>query len=493
MQLNEPFATAVLLTTFAILLGVSTFFGRVFERVGLPVVLGFLAIGVLAGLSDFADIFRNDYQTAFRIGTIALTLIIFEGGFSISRRDFRSVAAPAVILATIGVVLTAVFLSVIGVALGLNPNSAMLLGAVVASTDAAAVFSIMRGGRMELRSRISTLLKVESAINDPAAVLLTLTITQQLVAAERDPIGMVAVQVLIQLAIGMIVGYAIARGALYAFTKVHPPVGGLMAVVTMALALLSFGVATLVGGSGFVAVFVAGITLGNGRLPMRSSVMRFHDAFAWLSQITMFLVLGLLAVPERVVSQLPIGIGMALGITFIARPLAVYLCVRWFDYSLQEIVYMGWVGLRGAVPIVLAIFPVLAGYTDGETVFDIVFVLVVFNAIIPGSTVRRATRVFDLVEESTPAPSAVMEIEAAQPLNAELLSFYITDAVAVVGVQLSDLPFPEGAAVSMIVRGNDLIPPKGSTELRPGDHVYVITRPADRTEIQLLFGRPETP
>ncbi len=491
MALNEPFATAVLLTTFAILLGVSALFGRALERLGLPVVLGFLAIGVLAGFSDFADVFTNDYQTAFRIGTIALTLIIFEGGLNTSKRAFRTVAGPALVLATFGVVLTAVFVAAIAMALGLSANSAMLLGGVVASTDAAAVFSIFRDSHIQLKSRIATLLKVESAINDPAAVLLTLTITQQLVAAEADPISAVALQVLIQLVIGVIVGFAIARIALFTFTKVYPPGGGLMAVVTMSLALLAFGVTTLVGGSGFVAVFVAGITLGNGRLPMRQSVTRFHDAFGWLSQITMFLVLGLLAVPERVIAQLPIGIAVALGMTLVARPLAVFICVRQFDYTLREIFFMGWVGLRASVPIVLAIFPVLAGYADGETVFDIVFVLVVFNAILPGSTVRAATRYFKLEEESAPVPAAVLEIEAAQPLNANLVSFYVTNAVAAAGVQLADLPFPEGAAVSMIVRGNDLIPPKGSTIVEPGDHVYVITRPEDLREMQLLFGRPE--
>jgi cell volume regulation protein A len=491
MELNEPFATAVLLTTFAILLGVSALFGRAFERIGLPVVLGFLAMGVLAGMSDFAEVFTNDYETAFRIGTIALTLIIFEGGLNTSRRAFRSVAGPALVLATLGVALTAAFIAGIGIALGLSPNSAMLLGAAVASTDAAAVFSLFRDSKIQLNSRIATLLKVESAINDPAAVLLTLTITAQLVASQADPILVVVVQVLIQLVIGVVVGFAIARAALFAFTKIYPPSGGLMAVVTTSLALLSFGITTILGGSGFVAVFVAGITLGNGRLPMRHSVTRFHDAFGWLSQITMFLVLGLLAVPERIISQLPIGIGVALGMTLLARPLAVFLSLRRFDYSLREIFFVGWVGLRGAVPIVLGIFPVLAGYSDAETILDIIFVLVVFNAIIPGSTVRVATQYFRLEEETTPAPSAVMEIEAAQPLNADLVSFYVTNAVAALGVPLSELPFPEGAAVSMIVRGNDLIPPKGSTVIEAGDHVYVITRPEDLAEIQLLFGRPE--
>ncbi|HEY0674511.1 MAG TPA: potassium/proton antiporter [Longimicrobiales bacterium] len=490
MVLNEPMATAVLLTTFAVLLGVSALFGRAFERMGVPVVLGFLAIGVIAGLPQFGINFDN-YRFAFRIGTIALVLIIFEGGLNTTTKAFRRVAAPALVLATLGVVITAVVVAVIAVALGVGQNSAMLLGAVVSSTDAAAVFSVLRGSRTQLKHRVATILEVESGINDPVAVLLTLTITEQLVGEHSASLGILISEIVLELVIGTIIGLAVGRIALLLFRKIYPQGGGLMAVVTTSLALLSFGLATILHGSGFVAVYAAAITLGNGRLPMRGSVIRFHDAFGWLSQISMFLVLGLLAVPGRILAQLPIGLAIAFGLTFIARPLAVFLSLRPFSYSLRDVFFIGWVGLRGAVPIVLAIFPVMAGYAEGETIFDVVFVIVVLNALVPGSTVRAATRLFKLEEQSPPMPSAVMQIEAAQALNADLVSFYVTSAVAAAGVSLADLPFPEGAAVSMIVRGQDLIPPKGSTILEPGDHVYVITRSEDRTEIQLLFGKPE--
>jgi potassium/hydrogen antiporter len=491
--LTEPLATAALLTTFAVLLGVSALFGRAFERIGVPVVLGFLAIGVLAGLPSLGNIAFDDYAFAFRIGVVALVLIIFEGGLNTSPAAFRRVAGPAVTLATLGVIITAAVVAVAATMLGIGTGSAMLIGSIVASTDAAAVFSVLRGSRTQLNHRVATTLEVESGINDPIAVLLTLGITSSLVAQGHDiePLGF-AWHVVVELLVGLIVGALIARAAQLSFKRLQPPSGGLMAVVTTSLALLSFGAATLVNGSGFVAVYVTGMVLGAGRLPMRTSVIRFHDAFGWLSQITMFLVLGLLAFADRIAAQLPIGIALAAVLTFIARPLAVFACLLPFRYTLREVFFIGWVGLRGAVPIVLAIFPVLAGYTEGETVFDIVFVIVVLNALIPGSTVRYATRVFGLEEEAPPAPAAVMQIEAGMPLNAELRSFYVTPAVAAAGVALADLPFPEGAAVSMIVRGNDLIPPKGSTMIEPGDHVYVITRSHDLAEIQLLFGKPES-
>lgn len=489
--LTEPLATAALLTTFAVLLGISALFGRAFERMGVPVVLGFLAIGVLAGLPSVGDIAFDDYGFAFRIGVVALVLIIFEGGLNTSTTAFKRVAAPALTLATLGVLVTAAIVAVAASFLGIGRGSAMLLGAVVASTDAAAVFSVLRGSRTQLNHRVATTLEVESGINDPIAILLTIGITGSLVAGGHElSIPAFAAHVFLELVVGAIVGAVIARGALFSFKRIQPP-SGLMAVVTTSLALLSFGAATLMNGSGFVAVYVTGILLGAGKLPMRSSVIRFHDALGWLSQISMFLVLGLLAFADRIATQLPIGIAIAFVLTFIARPIAVLACLLPFGYALREVFFIGWVGLRGAVPIVLAIFPVLAGYTEGETVFDIVFVVVVLNALIPGSTVRYATRLFKLEEPAQPQPAAVMQIEAGMPLNADLRSFYVTPAVAAAGVSLADLPFPEGAAVSMIVRGNDLIPPKGSTTLEPGDHVYVITRSEDLNEIQLLFGKPE--
>jgi cell volume regulation protein A len=490
--LTEPLATAALLTTFAVLLGVSALFGRGFERMGVPIVLGFLAIGVVAGLPSVGNIVFNDYGFAFRIGVVALVLIIFEGGLNTSITSFRRVAAPAITLATLGVVLTAAIVAIAATMLGVGRGSALLLGAIVASTDAAAVFSVLRGSRTQLKHRVATTLEVESGINDPIAILLTLGITESLVmGGHQFSIVNFVMHVGLELIIGGVVGALIARVALFSFKRLHPPSGGLMAVVTTSLALLSFGAATLFHGSGFVACYVTGILLGAGRLPMRSSVVRFHDALGWLSQISMFLVLGLLATADRIATQLPIGIALAFVLTFIARPIAVLVCLLPFRFSMREVFFIGWVGLRGAVPIVLAIFPVLAGYTEGETIFDIVFIIVVLNALIPGSTVRYVTRLFKLEEPAPPPPAAVMQIEAGMPLNADLMSFYVTPAVAAAGVSLADLPFPEGAAVSMIVRGNDLIPPKGSTILEPGDHVYVITRAHDLSEIQLLFGKPE--
>lgn len=259
----------------------------------------------------------------------------------------------------------------------------------------------------------------------------------------------------------------------------------------LALALLAFGVPTLLHGSGFLSVYIAAMILGSGTLPYRASLLRVNDAIAWLSQIAMFLVLGLLVFPSRLLDVAHVGILLALFLAFVARPLVVALCLWPFRYTAKDIGYIGWVGLRGAVPIVLATFPVLANAPGAERIFDIVFFVVVANALVPGATVGWVTRKLGLESSDPPPPPAVMEIESLTPLKGDLTSYYIDEALAVSGVPLSDLPFPEDSAATLIVRGDHLIAPKPTTTLEVGDHVYVFSQPADRPFIELMFGRPE--
>jgi cell volume regulation protein A len=257
------------------------------------------------------------------------------------------------------------------------------------------------------------------------------------------------------------------------------------------MAFFAFGAPSLLGGSGFLAVYVAGVVLGNGPLPFRAGLLRVHDALAWFSQITMFLVLGLLVYPSRLPEVALVGVALALIAVFVARPLAVALCVWPFRYPLRETVYISYVGLRGAVPIILATYPILQGVPGAERLFDIVFFLVLVNAIIPGSTVPWVTRKLGMGRHEPPAPPAVLEIESRFPLQGELMSFYVDDELPVAGAALRDVPLPAGATVALLVRGRELVPPSGGTVLQPGDHVYIITDPANRGEIQLLFGTPE--
>ena len=488
---TEPLATALVLTTFGLLLALSIIFSRAAERFAVPVALVFLIIGVLAGSEGIGGIAFEDYGVAFRLGTVALVLILFDGGLHTPIDAVREAAKPAGILATLGVLATTGLLAVAARALGFSWEEALVLGAVVSSTDAAAVFSVLRGSGLQLKRRVGLTLEVESGINDPVAVILTTALTAQLVGGGPAFPASIALSALIEMVVGGALGVAIGYGGKALLRRVKLPGGGLYPALTLAIAFLAFGVPTLVHGSGFLAVYVTALILGNGQLPYRAGLLRVHHALAWLGQVVMFLVLGLLVFPSRLFDVAGIGLILALFLAVIARPLVVAVSLLPFAYRAREIAYIGWVGLRGAVPIILATFPVLAGAPGAARVFDVVFFIVVVNALVPGATVGWVTRKLGLEAREAPSPPAVLEIESMQPLNGELMSFYIEDELAVAGASLADLPFPDGAAVAMIVRGPDVVPPKGSTTITVGDHVYVFARTEDRPLIHLMFGRPE--
>jgi potassium/hydrogen antiporter len=491
MPTTEPAATAVLLTICGVLLAVSVLSSRASQRIGVPIALFFLVVGILAGSEGIGGIPFGDYRLAFRMGSVALALILFDGGLNTPLEAVRRVWAPAGVLASIGVLLIAGLVAGLARLGGLDWPEALVLGAIVSSTDAAATFAVLRASGLQLKRRVAATLEVESGANDPAAVILTTTLTFNLLSPGELEISAMLLGIVTQLLIGAVIGIGAGYAGRALIGRLHLVTGGLYPALLLAFGFLSFGVATLADGSGFLAVYLSGIVLGNGPLPYRAGLFRIFDALAWLSQIGMFLMLGLLVFPSRLGEMASLGLGVALVLAVLIRPLVVALCLAPFRYPRNETVFIGWVGLRGAVPIVLATFPVLVGAPGADRIFHLVFFIVVVGAIIPGGTVAWATRRLGLESREPPAPHAVLAIESRVPLQGELMSFYIDDALVVSGVRLDELDFPDGASVALIVRGNQLIPPKGSTVLLPGDHVYVVVQPEDRPLIQLMFGRPE--
>jgi cell volume regulation protein A len=260
-------------------------------------------------------------------------------------------------------------------------------------------------------------------------------------------------------------------------------------VLTVALALCAYGVTTLVGGSGFLAVYLAAILIGNADIPFRAGILRVHDSLAWLSQVVMFLMLGLLAFPSRIVPVAWVGIALSLLLAFVVRPVVVVLCLLPFRYGLREIVYIAWVGLRGAVPIILATMPVLAGVRGGQALFHLVFFVVVVGSLVPGATVPRVTRWLGLLSKR-PAPSdVILEITSTRVLAGDVLPFVVDAATVVAGAAIEDLPLPEKSSVMLVVRGDEMLAPRGGMVLQPGDEVYLFCRPEDQALVRLLFGR----
>ncbi len=490
MELFEPHATALLLLTAGVLVVISVIFSRASARFSMPLVLVFLLIGMAAGAPSLGGIAVTNVPFAFRLGIVALVLILFDGGLNTPMKSVRHVWKPAGVLATFGVLGSCLVLAFAAHLFGFTWPQALLLAAVVSSTDAATVFSVLRGSGVYLRRRVGVTLEVESGINDPMAFMLTIVFTQNLLATGSVNPWTAPLDILLQIGVGLGFGVLIGAGGRRVITRLRVP-SGLYPAFTVALAFLAFAAPTLLHGSGFLAVYVAGVVLADGPLPLRSGLFRVHDAIAWLSQITMFLVLGLLVNTSGLLDVWWIGLGLALILAFVARPLSAALCLLPFRYSLKEVSYISWVGLRGAVPIVLATYPLLAGAPGSNRIFLVVFFIVVTSTILPGTTVAWATRRLGLESHEPPSPPAVLSIESRQELTGELTSFYVDDDLAVAGVRLADLSLPEGTAVTLLIRGLDLIPPRGSTVITPGDHVYVVCRPEDRSFVHLLFGRPE--
>lgn len=493
LALSEPGATAAFLAVMGILLAGCAVFSRALDRIGVPVVLIFLLLGMLGGSEGIGGIAFDDFRFAFQLGTIALILILFDGGMNTSARSIRASIAPAGLLATLGVVATAALLALIARGLGLSWDEAMLIGAIVSSTDAAAVFAVLRGGSLRLRSNVRDVIEVESCLNDPMAVILTLGVVEGVRSASAGPVWGVVGMVPVQLIVGALVGGAI--GLLCRFVLVHGRIsaGGLFPVVTIASSFIAYGLATVALGSGFLAVFVCGAVLGNGVMPYKPGLRRVHDAAAWMAQVCMFVMLGLLVFPSKLLPVAWVGLLLGLALAVLVRPLVVMLLLAPFGWKPRESAYVGWVGLRGAVPIILATFPVMAGLPEGDRVFHIVFFIVVLSALVPGASIVPLARLLRISTPGQPAPAAAVELNTRRPLKGDIRVYHITPDAAVCNATLAEIEFPHGGSVIMIVRGEGLIAARGPTRLEAGDHAYVFCQPEDEPLIGLMFGEAAMP
>jgi cell volume regulation protein A len=486
-----PTSIALLFCVCALLILTSVMLSGTSDWAGIPVVLPFLALGLVVGSTGLRPLLYQDYEVCFRLGTLTLVLILFDGGLNTPIIQLREAIWPAALLATVGVIGTMSLFALCARLLNCSWTQAFLLGAIVSSTDAAAVFPILRSSGLQLRKRVLAVLELESGLNDPIAVTLTVALTASL-SGQHPLTPAFLAYIPEQLAIGALVGAAVGYGGRWLILRARPVAGGLYPLLTLALALLAFGLPALAHGSGFLGAYVAGAVLGNGALPYRGGILRVHDSLAWLGQVAMYLLLGLLAAPLGLLKVAPQGIILGLALAVFARPLAVTLCVLAFRYPLKEVIYLGWVGLRGAVPIILSTYPVLAQVEDATTIFHIVFFVVLVNSFIPGATVRWLTRRLGLKsQEPAPAPALLEVISTRVLTGAEIVSFSLEGSAAACGAAISELPFPPDSAVILLIRDGEMIAPKGATVLSAGDHIYVLCQTADRPFIQLIFGRSE--
>ncbi|SEF88201.1 potassium/proton antiporter [Marinobacterium lutimaris] len=474
----------ILLAAVLILLGI--FSSKLSARLGLPVLVLFLLVGMLAG-EDGIGISFDNAEGAHALGTLALAMILFDGGLQTSLSSIKRVWKPASLLATIGVLVTATITGLTAaLILDLSPLEGMLLGAIVGSTDAAAVFSLLRNAGIHLNPRLKSTLEIESASNDPMAIFLTVGLLDILVNDMTPGIGLLQLFVM-QMGIGAAVGLLIGWLAVKVINRIDLTASGLYLVLVTAFGLLAFGIAANLEGSGFLAIFIAGVMIGNKRFVFQRSTFLFHDGLAWLSQIMMFVVLGLLINPESLLDVWFQGLLIAAVLILVARPLAVVPILKYFGFSKPEIGLVSWVGLRGAVPIILAIFPLLFGLPNAPLIFDVVFFVVLISATIQGSTLPWLARKLGLTEPPPAISAATLEITSLGDVDAEIVEYTLGNSPRVDGLLLSQMALPDSTIVAMISRGSNVIPPRGSTRLCAGDHLFVVLRPELRPFVDCIF------
>ncbi|MEZ0470731.1 potassium/proton antiporter [Luteimonas salinilitoris] len=389
-----------------LLLVLTVLAGSLSSRFGLPALIGFMLLGMLAGSEGLGGISFENVGLAQGIGVLSLVFILFSGGMDTIWRQVRRSAAPALMLATAGVMISAAVVAVAAMwLLGFTPLQGFLLGSVIASTDAAAVFAALRSRGMPLREELKGLIELESGSNDPMAIFLVGAALLLITAPQTSPLALIPAFGL-QMVVGALVGYAIGTGFPALLRRARLRVGGLALVVSIAAALLAYGLAGLLQGNGFLAAYMAGIVAGAREFPSRRTISMFQDGLAWLAQVMMFLTLGLLVFPSELVEVLGPGLAVTAVLMFVARPLSVFLCLAPFrSYGWRAKLFVSWAGLRGAVPIVLATFPVVAGVAGAQDIFNIVFFVVLLSSVIQGPTLGWLARRLELDTPRHKAPA----------------------------------------------------------------------------------------
>lgn len=470
----------------AILLFVSIIAGKAGYKFGVPMLLLFLGVGMLFG-SDGLGIQFNSPHTAQFIGVIALSVILFSGGMDTKIREIRPVWGPGIVLATLGVMVTTAItgLFIYAVtrwffeAFSLTIYESMLLAAVMSSTDSASVFSILRSKGLKLKENLRPLLEFESGSNDPMANILTILFIQVIQVGHMS-FGQSVSILLMQIGIGAVAGYVLGRVSLLAVNRLNVDNQSLYPIMLLAFVFFIFSFTDLVQGNGYLAVYVAGLVIGNGKMPHHRSVGTFFDGIAWLSQLVMFLTLGLLVNPKELLPVAGIGLLISAAMILLARPATVYLCLLPFrKISNRAKAYVSWVGLRGAVPIIFATYPLIAGINNATLIFNIVFFITIVSLVVQGTTVNFMAVRLGLAADPTPRPRDFSFEELPAEIKSTLSEVSVTADMLASGDRLMDMPLPDDELVVTVKRNDAFFIPNGRSRLYLGDKLMIISRGDD--------------
>lgn len=468
-------STENILLVGSILLFISLFAGKTTSRFGVPVLILFLAIGMLAGSEGIGGINFDNPRTAQFIGIIALNFILFSGGMDTDWQSVKPILWKGVSLSTLGVLLTAVLVGIfVWLITDFSIYEGLLLGSIVSSTDSAAVFSILRSKKLALKGNLRPILELESGSNDPMAYVLTIAFTGLVMA--DDPSFLAVIPLFLkQFLIGGILGLGFGKLSKLLINNIKLDYEGLYIVLVIAIMFFSFSATDFFGGNGFLAVYLCAMYLGKEELIHKKKLLKSFDSFAWLMQIVLFLTLGLLVFPGRIVPVFGIGIIISLFLILVARPASVLLSLSFFKLQNRSKYFISWVGLRGAVPIVFATYPLLAGAGKAQMIFDIVFFISVTSVLIQGTTLPFIARRLHLTIPEKAKHRTQTDIELDNIIKSEATEIIIPQNCNTIGKQIVQLGLPKTAEIAYIQRGNKYLTPNGSTVIEENDKLFVLS------------------
>jgi potassium/hydrogen antiporter len=471
--------TENILLVGSILLFISLFAGKTSFKFGVPVLVLFISIGMLAGSEGIGGIYFDNPKTAQFIGIVALNFILFSGGLDTDWKQIKPVIWHGITLSTLGVMLTAVSLGIfVWAVTDFTIYEGLLLGSIVSSTDSAAVFSILRAKSLALKGNLRPTLELESGSNDPMAYILTIVFTGLVVNQDATLLGILPM-FLAQLIMGAITGLVFGKLSTWFINKIQLDYEGLYIVLVIAIMFFTFSFTNFIGGNGFLAVYISAVFLGNQDLIHKKKILKSFDSFAWLMQIVLFLTLGLLVYPSQIVPVIGIGLLISAFLIIIARPLSVFISLLPFKIDLPSRWFYSWVGLRGAVPIVFATYPLLAGVEQAHMIFNIVFFISLTSILLQGTTLPVVAKWLKLTIPESLKKRTKTDIELSDSIKSLLTEIKIPENSPVAGKQIVQLGLPQTTLISFIVRNNKYITPNGSTTIEANDTLFVLSENKD--------------
>lgn len=477
------------LIVFSFLILLSIGIAKFFENLGLPSMVLFIGIGMIAGSEGLFGIPFDNLGIAQSIGIVALVFILFSGGLETQWKSVKEVLKEAVLLSTLGVLITALLVGLfLNIVFHFDLLEGLLLGAIISCTDAAAVFSTLRSRDLSLKGKVNSLLELESGSNDPMAVFLTIGLIQLITIPGTGYLKIVFLFFL-QMGVGGILGYSFGKVMVVVINKLKLRHDGIYPVFSLAYACFIYGFTALLGGSGFLAVYIAGIVVGKESFVQKKSMVRFFDGLAWLSQICMFLTLGLLVFPSRVLNIFVIGVILSLFLIFVARPVSVFISLAFSKFKWNEKAFISWVGLRGAVPIILATFALIAQIPNADMIFSVVFFIVLTSALIQGWSLSPAAKLFNVGMPLPKKKHYPLEYAPMEGVDTELIDLFVTANSDVVGKTVVELGLPKDCLITMINRDENFLVPSGGSVLEDGDIVLILVNKDNLPQIKEIFSK----